>query len=164
VRNALRRKPELILVGEARDRETMSAVIEAALTGHPVYTTLHSNGVAEAVRRLVGTFPPEERHSRTLDIVETMRVVLWQKLVPTTDGRRTALKEYLVFDDKIRDHLLSIPTEEVTHQTRKYLRQYGRTMDQDAKMKYDKGVIDRHTYELTITASSNIDEDIETTT
>ena len=52
VRNALRRKPRLILVGEARDTETISAVLEAALTGHPVYTTLHSNGVAETIRRL----------------------------------------------------------------------------------------------------------------
>ena len=57
VRNALRRKPRLILVGEARDPETISAVMEAAMTGHPVYTTLHSNGVAETMRRLVTTFP-----------------------------------------------------------------------------------------------------------
>src|SRR3990167_11019821 len=61
VRNALRRKPHLILVGEARDPETISAVLEAALTGHPVYTTLHTNGVAETIRRLVGSFPQEER-------------------------------------------------------------------------------------------------------
>ena len=47
VRNALRRKPRLILVGEARDAETISAALEAALTGHPVYTTLHTNGVPE---------------------------------------------------------------------------------------------------------------------
>jgi defect-in-organelle-trafficking protein DotB len=52
VRNALRRKPRLILVGEARDTETINAVLEAALTGHPVYTTLHTNGVAETIRRL----------------------------------------------------------------------------------------------------------------
>src|SRR5207253_9859737 len=68
VRNALRRKPRLILVGEARDAETISAVIDAALTGHPVYTTLHSNGVADAVRRMISTFPAEERHGRALDI------------------------------------------------------------------------------------------------
>ena len=53
VRNALRRKPRLIMVGECRDAETISAALEAALTGHPVYTTLHTSGVAETMRRLV---------------------------------------------------------------------------------------------------------------
>ena len=103
VRNALRRKPRLILVGEARDPETISAVLEAALTGHPVYTTLHTTGVAETVRRLVGTFPIEERHGRAIDIVETMRLIIWQKLVPTVDGKQVALREYLVFDEEVRD-------------------------------------------------------------
>src|SRR3989338_2944672 len=88
VRNALRRKPRLILVGESRDPETISAVIEAALTGHPVYTTLHANGVAETIRRLVGTFSKDERHGRTIDIIETIRLVIWQKLVPTVTGKR----------------------------------------------------------------------------
>src|SRR6202021_1632641 len=78
VRNALRRKPRLILVGEARDAETISAVMEAAMTGHPVYTTLHSNGVAETMRRLVMTFPSDERQGRTIDIIETIRVVISQ--------------------------------------------------------------------------------------
>src|SRR5580700_10050999 len=106
VRNALRRKPRLILVGEARDTETISSVLEAALTGHPVYTTLHSNGVAETMRRLVITFPSEERQGRAIDIIETIRVVISQRLVPTVDGKRVALREYLVFDEKVRDILL----------------------------------------------------------
>jgi len=160
VRNAVRRVPRLILVGEARDQETMAAVMEAALTGHPVYTTLHSTGVAECVRRLVGTFPPEERHSRTLDILETIRVVLWQKLVPTVDGKRTPLREYLVFDDSIRDYLLSTPTEEVTNQTRRLVRKHGQTMDVEAKQKYDQGIIDKHTYDLALKTSATVDEDI----
>ena len=97
MRNALRRKPRLILVGEARDAETISAVIDAALTGHPVYTTLHSNGVSDAVRRMISTFPAEERNGRALDILETLRLVVWQKLAPSTDGKRVALREYLSF-------------------------------------------------------------------
>src|SRR3989338_7649760 len=88
VRNALRRKPRLIMVGECRDAETISAVIEAALTGHPVYTTLHTTGVPETIRRLVGTFPAEERGGRTIDIIETLRLIICQKLVPTVDGKQ----------------------------------------------------------------------------
>ena len=102
VRNALRRKPHLILVGESRDAETISAVVEAALTGHPVYTTLHSNGVAESIRRLVGSFSKEERAGRTIDIIETCRLIIWQRLAPTIDGKRVALREYLVFNEKVK--------------------------------------------------------------
>ncbi|TID99637.1 ATPase, partial [Acinetobacter junii] len=105
VRNALRRKPRLIMVGECRDAETISAALEAALTGHPVYTTLHTSGVAETMRRLVTSFSGEERLGRTIDILETIRLCIWQKLVPTVDERRVALREYLVFDEEVRDIL-----------------------------------------------------------
>ncbi len=159
VRNALRRKPRLILVGEARDHETMSAVLEAAMTGHPVYTTLHSNGVAETMRRLVTTFPKEERNGRTVDILETVRAIIWQKLVTSTDGKRVALREYLIFNEKIRDQLLDMDLEEVTMNTRKMLRQHGQTMAQDAKAKFDAGLIDERTYKLLIAATKHADKD-----
>lgn len=146
VRNALRRKPRLILVGEARDAETISAALEAALTGHPVYTTLHTNGVAETLRRLVTSYPAEERTGRTIDIIETMRLCIWQKLVPTVDGKRVALREYLVFDEKIRDILLESDLEQVTNNTRRLLREFGQTMSVDAKRKLEEGVISERTY------------------
>ena len=148
VRNALRRTPRLILVGEARDQETISSVIEAALTGHPVYTTLHSNGVAQTIRRLVGTFSIEERQGRAMDIVETIRLAIWQKLVPTVDGKRVALREYLVFDENIRDQLLDSPTESLTATTRKLLKKHGQTMYVDAKKKFDEGIISERTFKL----------------
>lgn len=88
-------------------------MIEAALTGHPVYTTLHTNGVAETMRRLVTSFPAGERHGRTIDILETIRLVIWQKLVPSIDGKRVALREYLIFDEEIRDILLESDPENV---------------------------------------------------
>ncbi|MBU0456272.1 MAG: Dot/Icm type IV secretion system ATPase DotB [Pseudomonadota bacterium] len=159
VRNALRRKPGLILVGESRDKETINASIEAALTGHPVYTTLHSTGVAETIRRLVTSFPFEERHGRSIDILETIRLVVWQKLVPTIDGKRVALREFLVFDESIRDKLLSSDLENATKNTRKLLRQYGQVMDVDAKEKFDKGIIDERTYQLVCATTHNADID-----
>lgn len=148
VRNALRRTPRLILVGEARDQETISAVIEAALTGHPVYTTLHSNGVAESIRRLVGTFPREERHGRAMDIIETVRLIIWQKLVPTVDGKRVALREYLVFDENVRDELLGADTENVTAVTRKILKEKGQPMIVDAKKRFEEGKISKRIYDI----------------
>lgn len=159
VRNALRRKPRLILVGEARDPETISAVIEAALTGHPVYTTLHANGVAETIRRLVGTFPADERHGRTLDIIETIRLVIWQKLVPTLDGKRTALREFLVFNEDIRDQLLSIEPEKVTAMTRKLLKEKGQPMIVEAEQKFSEGLISRREYDIVLKSAYYADRD-----
>ena len=148
VRNALRRKPRLILVGEARDTETMSAVLEAALTGHPVYTTLHSNGVSETIRRLVGSFSAEERIGRTIDIIETLRVIVWQRLVPTIDGKRIALREYLVFNENIRDALLDSDPHHITATTRKLLEQYGQPMHVDVEQKYRDGYLSERTYRV----------------
>ena len=163
VRNALRRKPRAILVGESRDKETISAVIEAAVTGHPVYTTLHTNGVAETIRRLVMTFPIEERAGRTIDIIETIRLAIWQTLVPSLDGKRVALREYLVFDEKIRDALLDTPTEMVTAKTRELLRKYGQTMDQDAKAKFEAGIIAEREYQLLLKTSRSLEHDAQMT-
>ncbi len=148
VRNALRRKPRLILVGEARDQETIAAVMEAAMTGHPVYTTLHSNGVAETVRRLVTTFPADERAGRTIDIIETIRLVISQRLIPTVDGKRVALREYLVFDEKLRDALLEVDPINITAMVRKMVREKGKTMEQDAKEKFEAGIISERQYKI----------------
>lgn len=148
VRNALRRKPHAILVGEARDTETMSAVLEAALTGHPVYTTLHSNGVAETVRRLVGSFPAEERVGRTIDIIETARLVIWQRLVPSMDGKRIALREYLVFSEAVRDKLLSCDPLKVTQATRELVAEHGQLMSADVERVYREGLISDRLYKV----------------
>jgi defect in organelle trafficking protein DotB len=148
VRNALRRKPHAILVGESRDAETISATLEAALTGHPVYTTLHSNGVAETIRRLVNTFPQEERLGRTIDIIETCRLIVWQRLVPSTDGKRVALREYLAFSEDLRDELLDSDAAKITDTTRKLLHKYGQTMQSDVEKKYKDGQIDKRTYNV----------------
>ncbi|CEK11705.1 Dot/Icm type IV secretion system ATPase DotB [Legionella hackeliae] len=150
VRNALRRKPRLIMVGECRDAETISAALEAALTGHPVYTTLHTSGVAETMRRLVTSFAGEERLGRTIDILETIRLCIWQKLVPTVDGKRVALREYLVFDEEVRDTLLEGDPNEVTSMTRKLVRQRGQLMTVDARSKFEEGLISERTYKLII--------------
>lgn len=150
VRNSLRRKPRLIMVGECRDAETISAALEAALTGHPVYTTLHTSGVAETIRRLVTSFSVDERIGRTIDILETIRLCIWQKLVPTVDGKRVALREYLVFNEEVRDILLECDPNEVTSQTRKLVRDRGQLMTVDAKEKFQQGIISERVYKLII--------------
>lgn len=155
VRNALRRKPRLIMVGECRDAETISAALEAALTGHPVYTTLHTSGVAETMRRLVTSFAGEERLGRTIDILETIRLCIWQKLVPTVDERRVALREYLVFDEEVRDILLESDPNDVTSATRKLVKQKGQLMTADARVKFEQGIISERVYKLIIAGAKD---------
>lgn len=141
IRNALRRKPRFILVGECRDTETIDALLEASLTGHPVYTTVHSNGVAETVRRLVNSFPEEERNSKILDIVDTLRLIIWQQLVPTVDKKRTPLREYLVFDQPLRNRLSALDPDQVSIEVRKTVKARGLTMLHDAIKKHKEGII-----------------------
>ncbi len=146
VRNALRRKPGLILVGEARDQETIEAVIEASLTGHPVYTTVHSNGVADTLRRMVTIFPYEERDARMFDLLETIKIIVWQALVPRPDGKRTAVREYLVFTSEVRDILLATHQEHLVAKVRELLPQYGQSIIQDVEKKYKENLITEEAY------------------
>ena len=145
VRNALRRKPGLILVGEARDQETIESVIDAALTGHPVYTTVHSNGVADTLRRMVTIFPFAERDTRMFDLLETVKVILWQTLVPTKTGDRIPLREYLIIDDTVRDILVDTKSDKIVQTIRKILPKYGQPIAVDATSKFKEGLIDERT-------------------
>lgn len=146
VRNALRRKPGLILVGEARDQETIEAVIDAALTGHPVYTTVHSNGVADTMRRMVTIFPMEERDARLFDLLETVKIVIWQALLPNPQGKRTAVREYLVFNHEVRDVLLNTSLDHLIGKIRELVEAYGQPIFRDVKQKYEQGLITEEAY------------------
>lgn len=148
IRNALRRKPNIILVGEARDRETMSAAIEAGQTGHLVYSTLHTIGVAATVRRTISVFDPAERTERAYALMETLRMIVTQALVPRVGGGRIGLREYLAFDENVREQLLDMPPERWTTETQRFLVRYGKTMEQSANAAFKEGLIDRRTYLL----------------
>jgi defect-in-organelle-trafficking protein DotB len=142
VRNALRRKPNIILVGEARDRETVSAAIEAGQTGHLVFSTVHTIGVAATIRRMVSVFDPGERTERAYAMMETMRMIVTQALVPRVGGGRVGLREYLVFDENVRETLLDLPTEKWTGATRELLLKHGQPMELTANKAFKEGIID----------------------
>ncbi len=148
VRNALRRKPNIILVGEARDRETVTAAIEAGQTGHLVFSTVHTIGVAATIRRIVSVFEPAERTERAFALVETLRMIVTQALVPKVGGGRVGLREYLVFDDQVRETLLDQPIERWTAETQRLLQRFGQSMERTATDAFKKGVIDRRAYLL----------------
>lgn len=110
---ALRRAPEIINVGEARDLATMTAAIEACLTGHLVNTTTHAGSVAEALRRMASVFPPQEREGRAFDLITSLQMCVVQHLVRTAEGSgRIAVREYLVLDDDVRAEFTARPVDD----------------------------------------------------
>ncbi len=154
IRNALRRKPNIILVGESRDRETVSAAIEAGQTGHLVYSTLHTIGVAATVRRVISMFEPAERTERAYAMMETLRMIVTQTLVQKVGGGRIGLREYMVFDDNVREQLMEMPVEHWTAATQRLLLRYGKTMEQSASAAFKEGLIDRRAYLLLVKGMS----------
>lgn len=158
VRNALRRKPNIILVGEARDRETISAAIEAGQTGHAVYSTAHTIGVAATIRRMVAAFDAGERTERAYALMETMRMIVTQILVPKIGGGRQALREYLVFDDDIREKFLGMHFDQWPVELIRMVREKGKPLVKDARQAFDKGLIEARFYNM---VAKGTGEDLE---
>ncbi|MBR5949948.1 MAG: Flp pilus assembly complex ATPase component TadA [Actinomycetaceae bacterium] len=142
-REAMRRKPGLILVGEMRDEETIKAAVEAALTGHPVFGTVHAVNVATVMRRLISRYPEQERSSAIFDMLETVRVIMAQRLVSGTDGKLLALREYLVFDKEVRDALYDLDNMAlVTRRINELVQEKGHSFSVDAHEKAQAGKVD----------------------
>jgi len=144
VENALRQDPDVILVGESRDHETISASLLAAQTGHALYTTSHDNGVANTMRRMLRVFPENEREVTQLELASALHMVLSQRLVPSTDGKRVALREWLIFDSQVKNMVRS--ADDVYVATQEALRQYGKPMIVDAQEYLRQERISREEY------------------
>ena len=106
LRSSLRRRPAAVIVGEARDRETVEAVVRAADYGIAVYTTAHTIGVAATIRRLLAEFPPLERPERGAALIDQVTMIVTQCLFPDPKGGRTAIREWLVFPQELKAKLL----------------------------------------------------------
>ena len=148
VRNALRRKPEIILVGESRDKETINAAIEASQTGHAVYTTTHTTGVAATIQRMLSSYDMSEREERAIALMETLRLVVTQALVPRIGGGRCGVREWMVFPDDVREKLMDMSFTEWPNEIQRMINQYGQTMQKSAEMVFEAGTIDRRHYLL----------------
>ena len=108
---AMRRHPALAMIGELRDGPTIQSAVELSLTGHPVFGTVHSGTVSTVIKRLVTRFPESEQAMAIADLIETLRCIIAQQLVPRADGKGLmAVREYLKFDQPIRDELYSLTT------------------------------------------------------
>jgi twitching motility protein PilT len=105
LRAALRQDPDVILIGEMRDTETVRAAIAAAETGHLVLSTLHTVDATETVNRVIDFFPPYQQKQVRLALAGTLRGIICQRLVPTLDGGRTPALEILVNTGRIAERI-----------------------------------------------------------
>ncbi len=144
-RECMRRAPKLVLYGELRDQETISAAIEMSLTGHPVFGTVHANDTASIMRRLISRFPESQRSTAIFDIVDTARFMLAQRLVRGVDGKLLAAREYLRFDEDVRDELSTLSDMgKVGQVVKRLVDTRGHSFKAEARSLFDAGRIDEH--------------------
>jgi twitching motility protein PilU len=103
LKNALRQAPDVILIGEIRDAETMEAAITFAETGHLCLATLHSNNANQAIERVLNFFPPVRQAEIRLQLSLNLRAIVSQRLIKAVDGSRAAALEILIDTPRIRD-------------------------------------------------------------
>jgi twitching motility protein PilT len=107
LRRVLRQDPDVILIGEMRDEETVATALSAAETGHLVFSTLHTADAAETINRIIDFFPPHQQGQVRSMLASTLRGVISQRLVPAASGGRVAALEVLRATGRVRDAILS---------------------------------------------------------
>jgi twitching motility protein PilT len=158
LRSALRQDPDVILVGEMRDYETIETALQAAETGHLVFSTLHTLDATETINRIIAVFPPHQQKQLRLQLASVLKAVISQRLMPRTDGRgRIAAVEVMVTTPFIRDCIVD---KEKTHLIPGAIAggtsQYGmQTFDQSIFSLYEAGIV---SYEEALHWASNVDE------
>ena len=105
LRAALREDPDVILVGEIRDRETLSTAMEAAQTGHLVFGTLHTNSAVKTVERVLGMYQPEEQESVRHSLAESLTGIISQGLIKSSAGGRSAYHDLMINTEACKDYI-----------------------------------------------------------
>ena len=158
LRSALRQDPDVILVGEMRDFETIETALLAAETGHLVFSTLHTLDATETINRIIAVFPPHQQKQVRLQLASVLKAVISQRLIPRLDGRgRAPAVEVMISTPFIRDCIVD---KEKTHLIPGAIgsgtSQYGmQTFDQSIFGLFQRQLV---TYEEALRWASNVDE------
>ena len=151
----------LDLLNEIGEADRARAVVAGKVTrgerimgfGHAVYTTTHTTGVAATIRRMISTFEGEERAERAYALMETLRMVVTQALVPKVGGGRVGVREWMVFNDIVREKLLDMDYNQWTAEIQRMIPSYGQTLKASASKLFEAGIIERRWY-LTLTQAA----------
>ena len=158
LRASLREDPDLILVGEMRDLETIQTALLAAETGHMVFSTLHTVDATETIQRIIAVFPPPEQKQIRLQMASTLKAIISQRLVRKSDGiGRVPAVEVLIATEYIRECIITPEKTRLIHESLQAgVSQYGmQTFDQSLYELYQQGLI---TYETALENASKPDD------
>ena len=106
LKNAMRQAPDVILIGEIRDRETMESAVIFSETGHLCLSTLHANNANQAIERIMNFFPHEKHEQIYFQLSLNMRAIISQRLIPGVDGKRIAVVEILLDTPRVKDLIM----------------------------------------------------------
>ena len=158
LRSALRQDPDVILVGEMRDFETIETALLAAETGHLVFSTLHTLDATETINRIIAVFPPHQQKQVRIQIASVLKAVISQRLIPKSDNKgRVPAVEVLISTAFIRDAIMDKEKTHLIHGAiAQGTSQYGmQTFDQSIFFLHEQGLV---AYEEALRWASNVDE------
>jgi twitching motility protein PilT len=144
LRRAMRQDPDVIMIGELRDLETISAAVTAAETGHLVLTTLHTPDAPQSIDRIIDVFPPTQQQQVRIQLSSILIGILSQQLVPlVTETGRMVATELLIANNAVKNYIREAKTSQIKNaiQTGSALGMH--TMDQDLARMYREGLISR---------------------
>jgi twitching motility protein PilT len=156
LRSALREDPDAILVGEMRDLETIALALTAAETGHLVFATLHTNGAAKSIDRIIDAFPTNQQNQIRMQLAESLQAVIWQTLMKTKDGNgRVAGLEIMLNNNAVANMIRKNKTHQLNSAIETGFKEGMQTMKRSVTELLEAGIIDEET------ALENIPEEME---
>jgi twitching motility protein PilU len=143
LKNALRQAPDCIMIGEIRDRETMTAALSYALSGHLVLATLHANNSYHAMGRILSFYSPEARPTLLSDLAAGLRAVVSQRLLRSNSGGRVAAVEVLLNTKLVAELIEKGDLSEIKEAVEKSLAEGSQTFEADIARLIGEGVVSR---------------------
>jgi twitching motility protein PilU len=156
LKNTLRQAPDVILIGEIRDRETMEHAIAFSETGHLAISTLHANNANQALDRIINFFPEDRRNQLLLDLSLNLRAFVSQRLIKTVDGKRTAAVEILLGTPLVQDMIRRGDVHEIKEVMVKSENLGMQTFDNALYKLYQAGKIDLEEAERNADSPNNL--------
>lgn len=142
IRSLFRSNPDIVLIGEARDLETIKAALLMAMSGHRVYVTTHAGSCLSTITRLVNSFPAEEQTSAMVDFLANTNCIITQELHLTPNGR-LPIREYVAFPEEVkRNFALCNSLEEAKTKFSDYFESFGNSFIKSAEQYFKEGLLD----------------------
>jgi len=143
LRNAMRQAPDMIMIGEIRDRETMQHALAYAETGHLCASTLHASNAGQAIKRILNFFPDSAHDQLRMDLSLNLQAVLAQRLLPATNGGRALATEVLLHSAHVSDLIERGAVDELRQSLEKTSVMGTHSFDQSLMDLYQRGLIDQ---------------------